>query len=236
MSMVGSSSTLATAGESHSSQWYLLRQACVDVRLASIVHGRQASRQELAPSGAGGSGNGGGPTSLALAASRATSRSPCAQHRSSLSRCGSSMVNVPSAAAAHAAFAAPKDRPLARRCPGPGGVHSPPGRRREAAAARRPCPKPSVPYDWPGWARRRLLPEADAACVRNSSPQQEIRPLMRHPALASWQVPLPHTSPGSRAARGAEGVRAGLRTYLYTSSRTTRMCVCGCEGSSTVKK
>ena len=39
------------------------------------------------------------------------------------------MVNVPSAAAAHAAFAAPKGRPLARRCPGPGGVSSPPGRR-----------------------------------------------------------------------------------------------------------
>ena len=60
--------------------------------------------------------------------------------------------------------AAPKVRPRAQHCPGLGEVPSPPWRRREAAAARSACPKSPMSVRL-AFRRRRLLPEADAACV-----------------------------------------------------------------------
>ena len=78
--------------------------ACDTGRLTSTVHGRQAPRRDP-PNGGGGSGCG-----------RRPARSGCEQSfvaqfvRAASQRPWRSMVNVPSAAAAHAATAAPHRR------------------------------------------------------------------------------------------------------------------------------
>ncbi len=99
---------------------------------------------------------------LALAASRATSRSSCAQHRSGRGAAWSTCPRPPQPTR-------PPPRrsegpPAAQHCPGLAEAPSPPGRRREAAAARGACPKSPMSARL-ALRRRRLLPEADAACV-----------------------------------------------------------------------
>ena len=135
--------------------------ACDTGQLTSTVRGRQAPRRDPPTGGGGGSGGG-----------RRRARSGCEQSyvaqfvraAPQLSqRPWHSMVLGRRSPRGHRR-AAPKVRPRAQHCPGLGEVPSPPWRRREAAAARSACPKSPMSVRL-AFRRRRLLPEADAACV-----------------------------------------------------------------------